>query len=45
VDDAPVEFNSDIENQLKDQTQFKIMGHTLEFVGICPSCQNSSESA
>ena len=39
VVDAPVDFSIDIEQKLKDETNFKIIGHKLEFIGICPACQ------
>ena len=39
VVDAPIDFSIDIEQKLKDETSFKIIGHKLEFIGICPDCQ------
>jgi Fe2+ or Zn2+ uptake regulation protein len=41
VVDAPIDFSIDIEQKLKDETSFKIIGHKLEFVGICPDCQKN----
>jgi Fur family ferric uptake transcriptional regulator len=35
---------SDIERKLSQGTGFKIEGHLLEFVGICPDCQQIAES-
>ena len=41
VVDAPIDFSIDIEQKLKDETDFKIIGHKLEFIGICPDCQKN----
>ena len=41
VVDAPIDFSIDIEQKLKDETNFKIIGHKLEFIGICPDCQKN----
>ena len=41
VVDAPIDFSIDIEQKLKDETSFKIIGHKLEFIGICPDCQKN----
>jgi Fur family ferric uptake transcriptional regulator len=38
VDDAPMGFMESIESQLTGATDYKIMGHRLEFVGLCPQC-------
>ena len=43
VVDAPIGFSIDIEQKLKDETDFKIIGHKIEFVGICPDCQKNSK--
>ena len=40
VTDAPVEFDVAINHELKDVTDYKIIGHKLEFIGICPECLN-----
>ena len=39
VVDAPVERLNDIEEALSGKTDFQILGHRLEFVGLCPECQ------
>jgi Fe2+ or Zn2+ uptake regulation protein len=36
--DAPLGATKTIENKLKKQTDFKILGHRIEFFGICPEC-------
>ena len=38
VVDAPVDIDVTIKYKLKSDTGFKIIGHKLEFVGICPEC-------
>ena len=38
VVDAPEDFDVTINHDLKDATDFKILGHRLEFTGICPDC-------
>jgi Fur family ferric uptake transcriptional regulator len=40
VVDAPGEFDVTVNQDLKDATDFKILGHRLEFTGICPDCLN-----
>lgn len=41
VDDAPVTPLKDIENQLMETTDYKIIGHRLEFIGLCPECSKN----
>lgn len=43
VVDAPAGCGIQINHQLKNATNYKIIGHKLEFIGICPACLNSSE--
>ena len=43
VVDAPVDCDIEINNQLRDATNYRIIGHKLEFIGICPACQNNSK--
>ena len=44
VVDAPPDSDVYISYELKGNTEFKITGHKLEFVGICPACLNSRQS-
>jgi len=37
--DAFVDLGSDIDRPVKEASDFLIVGHKLEFVGICPQCQ------
>jgi len=40
VVDAPADFDVAVNHDLKSVTDFKIIGHRLEFIGICPDCLN-----
>ena len=42
VDDAPIAPFNRLENELYDVTVYTIIGHRLEFEGLCPSCTNSN---
>jgi Fur family ferric uptake transcriptional regulator len=42
--DAPMEVIDSLERALQDQTEFQILGHQLEFTGICPDCQARSDA-
>ena len=37
--DAPVHLNLDIDDRLQTETDFRILGHKLEFTGMCPNCK------
>ena len=39
VDDAPVAPLPDIEQSLRKQTDYEVMGHSVEFLGVCPACK------
>lgn len=43
VVDAPVDFHPEFGHELKAATDFKILGHKLEFIGVCPECNKASE--
>jgi Fur family ferric uptake transcriptional regulator len=38
VDDAPIAPLNQIEDELYQSTVFEIIGHNLEFTGLCPEC-------
>ena len=40
VVDAPLDFDPALDQKLKNVSDFEIIGHRLEFVGICPTCRN-----
>ena len=42
--DAPPGSRIRISHELKGCTDFKIIGHRLEFIGICPECYDQSPS-
>ncbi len=35
---------SDLEERIQKETGFKITGHSLEFVGLCPECQKELQA-
>ena len=40
VVDAPADFNVTVNHDLKNTTDFRIIGHKLELIGICLDCLN-----
>ena len=38
VDNAPIAPMNQLENELYGATVFEIIGHNLEFTGLCPEC-------
>jgi len=44
IEDAPIAPLNTLENDLYGSTVFTIMGHRLEFIGLCPECSRD-ESA
>jgi Fur family ferric uptake transcriptional regulator len=45
VDDAPIAPLNQVEDDLYDATVYTIIGHRLEFEGLCPQCSKTSETA
>ncbi|MFH1990832.1 MAG: transcriptional repressor [Pseudomonadota bacterium] len=43
VDDAPIAPLKQLENELYGATVYTIIGHRLEFVGLCPACSKQTE--
>ncbi len=43
VDDAPIAPLSSLEDELYGATVFTIMGHRLEFMGLCPVCSQDEQ--
>ena len=39
VEDAPMISVGDLEDAVRNQTDYSIVGHRLEFMGICPACR------
>lgn len=44
VDDAPIAPLNQLENELYGATVYTIMGHRLEFMGLCPDCSKDEEA-
>ena len=42
VDDVDLEVMKGLDKKFKLKTDFKVLGHRLEFVGVCPTCQKPS---
>ncbi|QTA79268.1 Fur family transcriptional regulator [Desulfonema limicola] len=42
VDNAPMSFMKNMENSFTEATDYKIMDHQLEFLGLCPECMNKA---
>ena len=42
VDDAPIAPFNRLENELYEVTVYTIIGHRLEFEGLCPSCTKNN---
>ena len=38
--DIFVNLGLELDGRIKESTDFAVLGHKLEFVGICPKCQN-----
>ena len=36
--DAPADFDVAVNHDIKNAVEYKIIGHKLEFIGICPDC-------
>ena len=45
VADAPMTPDLEIDLEQVNSTDFKIIGHRLEFLGLCPQCADKSNSA
>jgi Fur family ferric uptake transcriptional regulator len=44
VDDAPIAPLNQVEDELYGATVYTIIGHRLEFEGLCPQCSKTSET-
>jgi Fur family ferric uptake transcriptional regulator len=44
VDNAPMPHLEDIENRVSEDTDYRIIGHRLEFYGLCPECAKNPVS-
>ena len=41
VEDAPIETVDKLENAVREKSDYSILGHKLEFIGICPKCRKN----
>lgn len=41
LDDAPFNLETGLEKKIRPFTDFNIIGHRLEFIGICSECSSS----
>jgi len=44
VVDAPIDFDPAIDRKLADDLDFDIIGHRLEFIGVCSACRRLPQS-
>jgi Fur family ferric uptake transcriptional regulator len=44
VDDVDVKLLDGLDKALRGATDFQVLGHRLEFVGICPDCRRSDHN-
>lgn len=43
IDDVPMEPQTVLEESVKGLTDYKVLGHRLEFVGLCLTCREEPE--
>ena len=43
VEDAPVEFNHQLEQLVRERSDYKITGHIPEFIGVYPICRSEED--
>ncbi len=44
LEDAPIDPMDNLENAIREKSDYSIIGHRLEFIGICPECSKKSKS-
>ena len=42
--DAPIELRENLENRLAGKTDFCIISHRVEFLGLCPECCDAKDN-
>lgn len=40
IDNAPLDLLGNLENDMKSETGYQVVGHRLEFFGLCQKCQS-----
>jgi len=43
VEDTQIESLDNVEKTIRNQSDYSILGHRLEFTGLCPDCKKSEE--
>ncbi len=43
IDDAPFGLENDLEKKMRPLTDYTIISHRLEFIGICPGCSSKDK--
>jgi len=43
LDDAPFEIETNLEKKVRPYTNYSIIGHRLEFIGLCPECAKNPQ--
>jgi Fe2+ or Zn2+ uptake regulation protein len=41
--DVPVKMNRTLEEGIREKVDYSVLGHRLEFFGICPKCKQKEE--
>jgi len=41
VEDAPIEMVDTIEQDIREASDYTIIAHRLEFIGVCPACKEN----
>lgn len=44
VEDAPIDPTESLESTIREKSDYNIIGHKLEFIGICPKCEEKGKS-
>jgi Fur family ferric uptake transcriptional regulator len=45
VEDAPIEAIAEVEDTVRGASDFEIVGHQLQFFGICPTCKKQGSNS
>ena len=41
IEDAPIEMVDTIEQDIREASDYTILAHRLEFIGVCPACKKN----
>ena len=45
LEDAPLAPLAELEESLKEVSDYEIVGHRLEFIGLCPQCKQKEQGS